>query len=129
MSEKERIDKWLWAARFFKTRSLANEAVSGGKVHVDGARVKPSKQLQVGQTLEISKGPYEFVVTVDELDERRRSAPGAREMYTESEASQQRREALEEKLKAERAAMNGIRYAGKPNKRDRRLIHRIQGKD
>ncbi|MDH5298041.1 MAG: S4 domain-containing protein [Desulfobulbaceae bacterium] len=122
-----RIDKWLWAARFFKTRSLASEAVSGGKVHVNGSRVKPAKTVAVGDSLRIQRGEVEMVVSVLALSERRGPATEAQELYEETEASRLAREANREQrrlLAAERAAP-----AGRPNKRDRRLIRSFILKD
>ncbi|HHJ80824.1 MAG TPA: RNA-binding S4 domain-containing protein, partial [Candidatus Tenderia electrophaga] len=90
---KVRLDKWLWAARFFKTRSLASEAINGGHVHLNGARVKPSRCLKVNDELRIQKGMVEFVVHVLVLSDRRGSATIAQTLYKETEASQSRREA------------------------------------
>ncbi len=124
-----RLDKWLWSARFFKTRSLATDAVSSGKVLVDGSRAKPSRQIIVGQNLEIRKGPFEFSVVVDRLIEKRVGAKDAQTAYSESEESRQKRELLQEKLKDDRLVSQGERLAGRPNKRDRRLIHRFKSQD
>lgn len=124
-----RLDKWLWSARFFKTRSLATDAVSSGKVLVDGSRAKPSRQISVGQNLEIRKGPFEFSVVVDRLVEKRVGAKDAQTAYCESEESRQKRELLQEKLKDDRLVSQGERLAGRPNKRDRRLIHRFKSQD
>ncbi len=124
-----RLDKWLWAARFFKTRGLATEAVSGGRVHVDGARVKPSRNVSVGQVLEITKGPYEFVVKIEALSNRRGPATLARTLYTESADSISRREALALKLKTDRMISRGEQLAGRPSKRDRRQLQKIRGRD
>ena len=124
-----RLDKWLWAARFFKTRGLATEAVSGGRVHVDGSRVKPSRNISVGQTLEITKGPFEFVVQIEALSSRRGPAPVARTLYTESRASIAKREELASKLKTDRLVSRGEQLAGRPSKRDRRLLQKIKGRD
>jgi len=128
-NEKIRLDKWLWATRFFKTRALATEAVVGGKVHVDGARVKPSKQVVLGQALEIQKGPYRFEVIVEELIEKRVSATLAQAAYTESTDSTQRRAEIQSKLKLERQFAQSERGAGRPNKRERRQIHRFRGRN
>jgi len=127
-SEKVRLDKWLWAARFFKTRSLATEAVGGGKVHVDGARVKPARQVSTGQTLEIQKGPYQFVVQIDQLISKRVSAPEAQKAYTETEASIEAREKIQINLRDERMFARAEKPAGRPSKRDRRQLHRFKGR-
>jgi len=128
-TDKIRVDKWLWAARFFKTRGLATEAVSGGKVHVDGARVKPARSVSVGQTLEIQKGPYQFVVQVEKLLARRVSATEAKTAYTESEASLEKRRTAQASMRDERLFARSERLAGRPNKRQRRQLHRFKGKN
>jgi ribosome-associated heat shock protein Hsp15 len=116
-----RLDKWLWAARFFKTRGLATEAVSGGKVHANGLRVKPARVVRVGDLLEIRKGAYTFQVEVLGLSDRRGPASVASRLYAESEESLQRREAL----RAQRRGSESGLAAGKPSKRDRRRILRF----
>lgn len=126
--EKIRIDKWLWAARFFKTRSQAAEAVAGGKVHVAGARVKPARTIAVGEEVRVQKGPYEFVVTVLGLAGRRLSAPEAQQLYRESEASVQQREAVHEERRLRREA-GIVPPPTRPGKRDRRLIKKFIRKD
>jgi len=120
-----RIDKWLWAARFYKTRTLAGEAVEGGKVHLNGRRTKPGKNLLIGSQLQISKGGLEWQIEVAVLPTQRRPASEARDFYIEDELSRQRREAAVEALRAARQA-TPLRTASKPNKRDRRLIHRFK---
>ena len=127
--EKIRLDKWLWATRFFKSRGLATDAVGGGKVHVDGARVKPSRQISVGQTLEIQKGPYQFVVQIEKLLDKRVSATLASEAYTESEESIQKRQLIQSGMRDERVFAQAERTAGRPNKRERRQLHRFKGRD
>ena len=92
-SDKLRLDKWLWAARFFKTRSLAKAAIEGGKVHLDGQRVKVSKEISVGDTLHIRQGWDEKVVEVKALSGQRRGAEQAQLLYEETEASIKKREA------------------------------------
>jgi len=122
-----RIDKWLWAARFFKTRSLASQAVAGGKVHVNGGRVKPAKSVAVGDQLRIQRGEVEFVVVVQALADKRGPAAQAQTLYEETETSRESREADREQrrlLAAERAAPSG-----RPTKRDRRLIRNFIRKD
>ena len=126
--EKVRLDKWLWATRFFKTRSLATEAVGGGKVHVDGARVKPARQVSVGQMLEIQKGPYQFVVQIDQLISKRVSASVAQTAYTESEESIEKRQKIQATLRTERMFTQAEKPAGRPSKRDRRQLHRFKGR-
>jgi len=119
-----RLDKWLWAARFFKTRQLAAEAINGGKVHLNGLRSKPGREVKVGSQLRIHKGPYEWEIQVRVVANRRRPAVEAREFYQETEASQRRRQELSERLRAERAAQPRPAHH-RLNKRDRRLIHRF----
>ncbi len=96
----QRLDRWLWAARFFKTRQLANEAVRGGKVRTNGVRSKPAKVIKPGDRLTITRGAYTFEVRVDGLSERRVSAPQARALYTESDASKDHRARLALQLKS-----------------------------
>ena len=121
---KVRLDKWLWAARFFKTRSLAKAAIDGGKVHLEGQRVKVSKEVAVGDTLQIRQGWDEKVVQVRQLSEQRRGAPEAQLLYQETSASIEKREA---QALARKAAGGMIdRPAHKPSKQQRRQIHRFK---
>lgn len=120
-----RIDKWLWAARFFKTRSAAVEAINGGKVHVDGSRVKPARALRIGDQLSITKGHYQFVVEVLGLNGQRRPASEAALLYAESEDSRERREQQAEQRRFEAKMTLGERDL-KPNKKQRRQIHRFR---
>lgn len=123
-ADKVRLDKWLWAARFFKTRALAKQAIEGGKVHCDSQRVKPSKEISVGITLSIRQDLDEKVVLVKALSDQRRGAPEAALLYTETEASI----AAREKRSAERkAGLAGFMASEqRPNKKQRRQIHRFQ---
>lgn len=116
-----RIDKWLWAARFFKTRSLASDAVEGGKVQCNGTRVKPAKGVAPGDELRIRQGPYELTVLVRALAEKRGPASAAALLYEETRESVAARTLLKEQLRAE------PRYEGKgrPTKRERRHIIRF----
>jgi len=120
-----RLDKWLWAARFYKTRSLATEAVAGGKVHVNGERAKPAKAVAPGATVRIRLPPYEWTVVVRALAERRGSAQVAAGLFEETAASRAARERLALGLKLVR----GDVYEGKgrPTKRDRRRFDRLGG--
>ena len=120
-----RIDKWLWAARFFKTRSLAADAVGGGKISVNGDGVKPAKLIQIGDELRIRLGPYEHIVTVRATSERRGPAAVAATLYQETEASVAARARLSEQL---RMAPPAFVYEekGRPTKRDRREIERFR---
>jgi len=122
-STKLRIDKWLWAARFFKTRSLAADAVEGGKVHLNGTRIKPAKAVSIGDMLEIRIGHFVFVVAVRGLSPRRGPASEAVKLYAETEESRAAREVLAAQLKAE--AVHGEIRQGRPTKRDRRHIIRF----
>src|SRR5450755_3933262 len=112
MSERVRIDKWLWAARFFKTRSLAAQAVEGGKARLNGERVKPAKDLKPGDELMIRIGEFEWTVTVVVLSERRGPAETARQLYKEDDVSQARRQAAIEVRKLQRAPVREER--GRP---------------
>lgn len=120
-----RLDKWLWAARFYKTRGLAAEAVDGGKVHVNGQRSKPGKDVRIGTRLQIAKEGLEWDVEVAVLPKQRRPAAEARTFYHEDEASRVRREQAAAALRAARLA-TPLQTASKPSKRDRRLIHRFK---
>jgi ribosome-associated heat shock protein Hsp15 len=120
---KLRIDKWLWAARFFKTRALAVDAIECGKVLVNETRVKPAKAIAVGDTLGIRLGPYTFIVEVLALSDRRGPAPQAQKLYRETEAGRIKREALAAEIKAQPQASE---LKGRPTKRDRREIERFK---
>ena len=120
--EPVRLDKWLWAARFFKTRSLAAEAIEGGKVQVNGDRAKRAKQLAPGDEVRIRQGPYEHIVIVRALSARRGSATVAAELFEETAASRTTREALAAQMKA----MFG-QSEGRPTKKDRRDLGRLKG--
>ena len=121
--EKVRIDKWLWAARFFKTRSLAKQAIDGGKVHCEGQKVKASREIICGQQLTIRQGFDEKAVEVLALSDKRRGAPEAALLYRETESSMAKREAHA----AERKAIRGnLPSEHRPNKKQRRLIHKFK---
>lgn len=115
-----RIDKWLWAARFFKTRTAATEAVQGGKVQVGGVRAKPARDVRPGDVVHISLGEVPIVVEVQALAERRGSAAQAALLYTETRESRERRERAREQRRL--APPPGADAAGRPSKRDRRRI-------
>ncbi len=125
--DKVRIDKWLWAARFFKTRSLAKQAIDGGKVHWQGQRVKPSKEIELDAELTIRQGYDEKTVQVTGLSDKRRGAPEAAKLYQETEASLAKRE-----LQAtQRKALRGLDMTPdhRPTKKQRRQIHRFREQD
>ena len=121
---KLRLDKWLWAARFFKTRSLAKAAIEGGKVHLGGHRVKVSREISVGDELQIRQGWDQKVVVVKALSDQRRGAPEAGLLYQETPDSIAKREAEA----AARKAAGGMidRPAQRPTKKQRRQIHRFK---
>lgn len=119
-----RIDKWLWVARFFKTRSLAAAAVAGGKVKVNGERVKAAKAIRLDDELSIHVGPYEYVVRVLALSGRRGPASEAALLYTESVQNKAARKELATRLSAER--IYGSHEKGRPTKRARRQIIRFK---
>lgn len=120
--DKLRLDKWLWAARFFKTRSLAKAAVEGGKVRVDGERTKVSKEISAGMTLTIRRGLDEHIVVVTALSDQRRGAPEAALLYSETPASISART---EQSEVRKAMGGAILTDGRPNKKQRRQIHRF----
>ncbi|HIJ78218.1 MAG: S4 domain-containing protein [Desulfobulbaceae bacterium] len=120
MEKKIRLDKWLWAARFFKTRSLAAQAINGGKVHVNGARAKAARGVEVGEEIRIRKGTDEYVIMVRQLSAVRRGAPEAALLYLETEESRAARLSAGEERRLIRAA--NVAPAGRPSKRDRRMI-------
>ncbi|RDE18198.1 RNA-binding protein [Motiliproteus coralliicola] len=117
---KVRLDKWLWAARFFKTRALAKQAIEGGKVHYNGTRAKVSKAVEIGAMLQIRQGFDEKTVEVLKLSDQRRGAPEAALLYHETEQSLAQRELAAEQRKAQRATVAPER--GRPTKKDRRRI-------
>ena len=118
-----RLDKWLWAARFYKTRSLATAAISGGHVHLNTERVKPAKTVKVGDIVRVRKGSWEAVIIVDAISAKRGSATIAQALYTESEASVTNREQSRARIRAESA---GAVMDHKPNKQERRELVRIK---
>lgn len=121
-----RLDKWLWAARFFKTRSLAAEAISGGKVHVNDQRAKPGKEVKVGAKLAISKDNYRWDITITAITSQRRSAKEAVLMYEESVESRVKREQQIIQNREQRELFDFSGRDRKPNKKERRLIHRFK---
>ena len=122
-----RLDRWLWAARFFKTRSLAAEAVSGGLVHLNGARVKPAKTTRIGDTVEVQRGETTTVVVVRALNDQRRPAPEAALLHEETPAS---RHARAEQLARRRAeAATRLERLGRPTKQARRESIRLRRGD
>lgn len=121
-NEKLRIDKWLWAARFFKTRSLAADAVESGKVTMNEVRLKPAKAIGIGDILVIRLGPYHFEIEVLGLSNKRSAAPIAQKLYRETDASRARRAEVAANLKMSPQAT----LKGRPTKRDRRDIERFE---
>lgn len=121
--EKVRLDKWLWAARFYKTRALAKEAIEGGKVHCRGERCKPSKEPKVGDELVLRAGYDERTVVIEQISAVRRGAPQAQLLYRETDESISAREKAAELRKA---GALGIQTDGRPTKKQRRQIHRFK---
>jgi ribosome-associated heat shock protein Hsp15 len=124
--DKVRLDKWLWAARFFKTRALAKAAIEGGKVHCRGERCKPSKEPKVGDELQIRSGFEERTVVIQELSAVRRGAPQAQALYSETAESIVRRE---QAAALRKAGALGVQTDGRPTKKQRRQIHQFRSDD
>ena len=122
-NQDTRIDKWLWAARFFKTRGLAAEAVSGGKVEINDARPKPSRMVRAGDQLTIRRGPYQWIVIVKAVSKLRGPASQAQALYEETEESVRRRAAVAAQMKLERPPE--FDSPGRPSKKDRRAMARF----
>lgn len=122
--DKVRLDKWLWAARFFKTRALAKAAIEGGKVHHRGERCKPGKEPKVGDELVIRSGFDERTIIVQALSVVRRGAPEAQTLYSETPDSIERRELAAAQRKA---GALGMQTDGRPSKKQRRQIHQFRG--
>ena len=120
-----RLDKWLWAARFFKTRAEASLAIGAGKVEVNDAKAKRAKILHIGDRIRIRKSPYEFRLTVRMLSEQRGRAAQAATLYEEDPASKAARERLSQQLRI--APTPGYEGKGRPTKRDRRELERLRG--
>ena len=118
-----RVDKWLWATRFFKTRSLAVEAVSGGKIEINGERAKPSRVVRIGDKVGIRRGPYEWTIIVKTTARLRRPVAQAQQLYEETEESRRKREAAIAQLRLERPPELDV--PGRPSKKNRRAIQRF----
>ena len=118
---KVRLDKWLWACRFYKTRALAKSAIEGGKVHYQGTKPKPGKIIQVGEMLKLRQGFDEKTVTVLVLSDKRGPAPVAQTLYKETSESIEKREQISQMRK-----LAAPKSSGKPDKKQRRVIHRFK---
>jgi len=127
LENKTRLDRWLWAARFYKTRALASAAVNGGKVHLLGQRVKAARSVKIDDCYEIIRGVERFEVVVEQLGDKRGSAQIAQLLYLETEASKVLREHQAQQRKL--AALASPQSDHKPNKQERRKIRSFTGKD
>lgn len=123
-NEAVRLDKWLWAARFYKTRTIAKDMIDGGKVHYNGNRTKPNKSVEIGATIKLRQGNEEKEVKVTALSEQRRGATEAQQLYSETDQSIQRRE-----KNAIARKMNMIPSDHKPNKKERRELIKFKYQD
>lgn len=123
-ADKIRLDLWLWAARFYKTRQLCAAAVNGGKVRLNGERAKAAKPVHIGNEIEIRRGPYRTVVIVEAVSGKRGSASQAALLYQETEQSRARRETLAAQLRVQAQAVHYDR--GRPSKSERRAMERLQ---
>jgi ribosome-associated heat shock protein Hsp15 len=122
---RTRLDKWLWAARLFKTRSLASQAIDLGRVRIDGARIKPAREARIGETLDVQIGAETLQVVIRALSTQRGAATAARELYQETAASIARRQRRTERRAAEPAQS----IKGRPTKRDRRELGKVWGRE
>ncbi len=125
--DRVRIDKWLWAARFYKTRSLATEAVAGGKVEVNGERAKPARLVRIGDEVAVRQPPFDWRLTVRGLAARRGPASVAQGLYEETAESRAERERLQERLRTVQPLFV-YEEKGRPTKKDRRMIDRWEGR-
>jgi ribosome-associated heat shock protein Hsp15 len=123
--ESQRLDKWLWTARFFKTRKIAADAVAGGKVHLNGQRTKPGKEVKTGTKIHISKDHYTWDITVTGINKQRRPAKEAVLLYEETPESHEKRQHQVATQREERTFI-GHAQDKRPNKKQRRLIHRFK---
>jgi ribosome-associated heat shock protein Hsp15 len=126
-SGRVRLDKWLWAARFYKTRGLSAEAIDAGKIEVNGERAKRSRLIQTGDRVKIRIGPYEHLITIRGVSEKRGSAPIAQALYEEDAESRKAREVMAAHVRAMNA--NTGYESGRPTKKDRREIERLRRRD
>ena len=126
-SGRVRLDKWLWAARFYKTRGLAAEAIDAGKIEVNGERAKRARLVQAGDKVKIRIGPYEHLITIRGVSEKRGSAPIAQALYEEDAESRKAREVMAAHVRAMNA--NTGYESGRPTKKDRREIERLRRRD
>ena len=126
-SRRVRLDKWLWAARFYKTRGLSAEAIDAGKIEVNGERAKRARLVQAGDKVRIRIGPYEHVITIKDVSEKRGSAPIAQALYEEDPESRKAREVMAAHVRAMNA--NTGYETGRPTKKDRREIERLRRRD
>ena len=126
--DKLRIDKWLWAARFYKTRSLAVEEISKGRVRVNDVEAKPSREVKVGDTVALRQGPVTRTLVVRGISSQRGAAPVAQQLYEETEESQRLRALAAEQHRMASDPANSLEH-GRPTKRDRRTLDKAQGKD
>ena len=124
--DRHRLDRWLWFARFFRSRSLAARAVAGGRVHVNGERAKPARDLAPGDRLDITLGPDVWTVIVRKLPSRRGPATEAKDCYEETPDSELRRSVARDRRRTDRLLI--VAPAGRPGKRDRRAIRRLHGR-
>lgn len=121
-----RLDKWLWVARFFKTRKLATDAINGGKVHLNGQRTKPGKDIKVGDEIIINKSGYSWEISITTLTGQRRSAKDAVTLYQETPESLTKRQQQIQEERENKELFNFTGIDHKPNKKERRLIHRFK---
>ena len=124
--ELVRLDKWLWASRFFKTRKNASEAINGGKIHLNGVRVKPARNIKVGDQLSITRDGYKYSVEVLALNDKRRPAKEAQQLYSEAKESIRAREQEREIRKLNNASIH--QSDKKPNKKERRQMDKWRGR-